>query len=111
MTTPGLPSIGAPATNALVTAGYTSLDQLAGVLTESAQQHALDLLARRTLQEVLRDGVSAVREAVVAGTAADQRLTDIGIAIVEGAKRGAGIVGKVWSVKTVTAPPAFVAVT
>lgn len=59
------------------------LEQLGGVLTESAQQHALDLVARRTLQEVLRNGVAAVRDAIVAGTATDQRLTDIGIGIVE----------------------------
>ncbi|MDQ1632362.1 MAG: hypothetical protein QOC80_2334 [Frankiaceae bacterium] len=59
------------------------LDQLAGVMTESAQQHALDLLARRTLQEVLHNGVGAVRDVIVAGTAADRRLADIGVAIVE----------------------------
>jgi regulator of protease activity HflC (stomatin/prohibitin superfamily) len=59
------------------------LEQLAGVLTESAQQHALALVARDSLQEVLRNGVGAVRDAVVAGTAADRRLVEIGIGVVE----------------------------
>jgi regulator of protease activity HflC (stomatin/prohibitin superfamily) len=59
------------------------LEQLGGVLTETAQQHALDLVARRSLQQVLTDGVGAIREAVVAGTASDHRLAEIGIGIVE----------------------------
>lgn len=58
------------------------LEQLGGVLTESAQQHALDSVARRPLQQVLADGVGVVRDAVVAGTAADPRLAEIGIGIV-----------------------------
>jgi regulator of protease activity HflC (stomatin/prohibitin superfamily) len=59
------------------------LEQLAGVLTESAQQHALALVARDSLQQVLRNGVAAVRDAVVAGTSADRRLAEIGIGVVE----------------------------
>jgi regulator of protease activity HflC (stomatin/prohibitin superfamily) len=59
------------------------LEQLAGVLTESAQQHALDLVARQSLQDVLREGVGAVRNVVMVGTAADRRLGEIGISIVE----------------------------
>jgi regulator of protease activity HflC (stomatin/prohibitin superfamily) len=59
------------------------LEQLGGVLTETAQQHALDLVARAPLTEVLRNGVAAVRDAVMTGTASDQRLADIGISVVE----------------------------
>ena len=59
------------------------LEQLGGVLTESAQQHALDLVAHHTLQEVLQGGVAPVREVIVTGTAADQRLAEIGIGVVE----------------------------
>jgi regulator of protease activity HflC (stomatin/prohibitin superfamily) len=59
------------------------LEQLGGVLTETAQQHALDLVARAPLASVLRNGVAAVRNAVMTGTAADQRLADIGITVVE----------------------------
>ncbi len=59
------------------------LEQLGGVLTETAQQHALDLVARAPLTEVLRNGVAAVRDAVMRGAATDQRLSDIGITVVE----------------------------
>src|SRR4051794_26703130 len=45
----------------------TPLDQVAGLLTETAQQHALDLLARTQLTDALVGGVPAVRGAVEAG--------------------------------------------
>ncbi|CCK26831.1 hypothetical protein BN159_2452 [Streptomyces davaonensis JCM 4913] len=60
----------------------TPLEQLGTLLTETAQQHALDVLARTPLAAALVDGVSAVRERVAAGLAAEPRLPATGIEIV-----------------------------
>ncbi|WP_367320312.1 SPFH domain-containing protein [Streptomyces sp. HUAS ZL42] len=58
------------------------LEQLGTLLTETAQQHALDVLARTPLSAALVDGVTAVRERVAAGLAAEPRLPATGIEIV-----------------------------
>ncbi|MER7573482.1 SPFH domain-containing protein [Streptomyces sp. NPDC126514] len=58
------------------------LEQLGTLLTETAQQHALHVLARTPLAAALVDGVSAVRERVAAGLAAEPRLPATGIEIV-----------------------------
>jgi regulator of protease activity HflC (stomatin/prohibitin superfamily) len=58
------------------------LDQVAGLLTESAQQHALDLLATTELTTTLTRGVAPVREAVERGLAGDLRLQETGIAVI-----------------------------
>ncbi|MGW7416616.1 SPFH domain-containing protein, partial [Streptomyces sp. NPDC054863] len=58
------------------------LEQLATLLTETAQQHALDTLARIPLAEALVDGVSAVRERIAGGLAAEPRLPATGIEVV-----------------------------
>ncbi|KWX22949.1 hypothetical protein AFM11_16340 [Mycolicibacterium wolinskyi] len=58
------------------------LEQVAGLLTESAQQHGLDLLARTTLTSALVDGISAVRKRMVDGLAADTRLAETGITVI-----------------------------
>ncbi|MFI0982115.1 SPFH domain-containing protein [Streptomyces sp. NPDC021093] len=58
------------------------LEQLATLLTETAQQHALDTLARIPLSEALVDGVSAVRERIAGGLAAEPRLPATGIEVV-----------------------------
>ncbi|MEV6110615.1 SPFH domain-containing protein [Streptomyces sp. NPDC051940] len=58
------------------------LEQLATLLTESAQQHALDVLARTPLSEALVDGVAAVRERVAGGLGADERLPATGLDVV-----------------------------
>ncbi|MGY1807637.1 SPFH domain-containing protein [Blastococcus sp. SYSU D00669] len=60
----------------------TPLQQVAGLLTETAQQHALDLLARTALTDALVGGVPAVRAAVEAGLAGDTRLAETGIAVI-----------------------------
>jgi regulator of protease activity HflC (stomatin/prohibitin superfamily) len=60
----------------------TPLEQVAALLTESAQQHGLDLLARTTLTDALIDGISAVRERMSTGLAADTRLTETGIEVI-----------------------------
>ncbi|CAL9586163.1 SPFH domain-containing protein [Streptomyces sp. enrichment culture] len=60
----------------------TPLEQLGTLLTETAQQHALDVLARTPLSAALVDGVTAVRERVAAGLAAEPRLPATGIEVV-----------------------------
>jgi regulator of protease activity HflC (stomatin/prohibitin superfamily) len=57
------------------------LEQVALLLTESAQQHALDLLAARALAEALT-ALEAVRARISTGLAADDRLAQLGIGIV-----------------------------
>ncbi|QNS02452.1 SPFH domain-containing protein [Streptomyces xanthii] len=58
------------------------LEQLSTLLTETAQQHALDVLARTPLESAMTDGVTAVRERVAAGLAAEPRLPASGIEVV-----------------------------
>ncbi|GAA4116654.1 MULTISPECIES: SPFH domain-containing protein [Streptomyces] len=58
------------------------LEQLSTLLTETAQQHALDVLARTDLSAALADGVAAVRERIAAGLAAEPRLPSTGIEVV-----------------------------
>ncbi|OQR62971.1 hypothetical protein B6E66_16400 [Streptomyces maremycinicus] len=58
------------------------LEQLGTLLTETAQQHALDVLARTSLSSALVDGVTSVRERVATGLAAEPRLPATGIEIV-----------------------------
>lgn len=58
------------------------LEQLATLLTESAQQHALEVLARTPLAAALASGVPAVRERVTEGLGAEPRLPATGIEIV-----------------------------
>ncbi|MFE2912210.1 SPFH domain-containing protein [Kitasatospora indigofera] len=58
------------------------LDQLGTLLTETAQQHALDLIARTPLAEALADGVGAVRRRVTEGLADESRLTETGLAVI-----------------------------
>lgn len=57
------------------------LEQLGTLLTETAQQHALDVLARTPLSSALVDGVTAVRERVAAGLDAEPRLPATGIEV------------------------------
>ncbi|MFC8063749.1 SPFH domain-containing protein [Streptomyces sp. NPDC057293] len=58
------------------------LEQLATLLTESAQQHALEVLARTPLAAALAEGVPAVRERVLQGLRKEPRLPATGIEIV-----------------------------
>ncbi|MEU1406458.1 SPFH domain-containing protein [Streptomyces sp. NPDC005728] len=60
----------------------TPLEQLGTLLTETAQQHALDVLARTPLSAALADGVTAVRERVAAGLGTEPRLPATGIEVV-----------------------------
>ncbi|MEU0373370.1 SPFH domain-containing protein [Streptomyces sp. NPDC006283] len=58
------------------------LEQIATLLTETAQQHALDVLARTPLSAALADGVAAVRARITDGLAAEPRLPATGIEVV-----------------------------
>jgi len=60
----------------------TPLEQLAGLLTETAQQHATDLLARMPMTNALVDGISAVRAGMSAALGGDARLAETGIAVI-----------------------------
>jgi regulator of protease activity HflC (stomatin/prohibitin superfamily) len=58
------------------------LDQIATLLTETAQQHALAVLARTPLSAALADGVTQVRGRITEGLAAEPRLPATGIEVV-----------------------------
>jgi regulator of protease activity HflC (stomatin/prohibitin superfamily) len=60
----------------------TPLEQVAGLLTETAQQQVLDLIAVSPLAAVLADGVGRVRDRILSGLSADPRLMETGIAVV-----------------------------
>ena len=59
------------------------LEQVGGLLTELAQQHALELLGRMTLPQALAEGMAAVRDRITSGLTADQRIADTGLAIID----------------------------
>ncbi|MFB7270087.1 SPFH domain-containing protein [Streptomyces sp. NPDC056244] len=58
------------------------LEQIATLLTETAQQHALDVLARTPLSAALSDGVASVRERISEGLGTEPRLPATGIEVV-----------------------------
>lgn len=60
----------------------TPLDQVAGLLTESAQQYAIDLLAAVDLTAAMTGGVGPVRVAIANGLRGDERLAETGITVV-----------------------------
>jgi hypothetical protein len=60
----------------------TPLEQVAGLLTETAQQYALELVARTTLTDTLVGGVPSVRERVAVGLMSDDRLAETGLAVI-----------------------------
>jgi regulator of protease activity HflC (stomatin/prohibitin superfamily) len=60
----------------------TPLDQVAGLLTESAQQYAIDLLASANLTTAMAGGVGPIRSVIAGGLANDERLSETGIAVV-----------------------------
>ena len=57
------------------------LQQVATLVTELAQQPALDLLTRVPLREALTAGVAPVRDAVALALADDERLEEIGVSV------------------------------
>jgi hypothetical protein len=64
------------------TARARPLEQMATLLSELAQQPALDLLAGMRLPEALTTGIAALREAVSATLADAARLSDTGVTVI-----------------------------
>ena len=60
----------------------TPLEQVAGLLTETAQQYAIDLIAGIDLETALAGGVGPIRSVIAEGLAGDPRLSETGIAVV-----------------------------
>lgn len=60
----------------------TPLEQVAGLLTETAQQNVLGLVAGSTLSAALASGVAEIRDRIVSGLTADTRLAETGIAVI-----------------------------
>jgi regulator of protease activity HflC (stomatin/prohibitin superfamily) len=60
----------------------TPLEQVGGLLTETAQQQVLGLIARSPLASVLADGLGQVRDQIHQGLTADARLAETGIAVI-----------------------------
>jgi regulator of protease activity HflC (stomatin/prohibitin superfamily) len=60
----------------------TPLEQLAALLTELAQQHAFELLARLQLAEALVNAPPLLRDQIESGLATDERLAAIGVLVV-----------------------------
>jgi regulator of protease activity HflC (stomatin/prohibitin superfamily) len=60
----------------------TPLEQVSGLLTETAQQQVLGLVAGSPLASVLADGVAQIRDRILHGLTADQRLAETGIAVI-----------------------------
>jgi regulator of protease activity HflC (stomatin/prohibitin superfamily) len=61
----------------------TPLEQLGALLTELAQQHTLDLVARMSLTQALAEGMTAIRERIRTGLVADTRIAETGIGVVD----------------------------
>lgn len=59
------------------------LEQIGALLTELAQQHALDLIATMPLTDVLARGMTAVRERIGGGLAGDRRVVETGVAVID----------------------------
>jgi regulator of protease activity HflC (stomatin/prohibitin superfamily) len=60
----------------------TPLEQVGGLLTETAQQQVLGLVASSPLSSVLADGVAQIRDRILHGLTADTRLAETGIAVI-----------------------------
>jgi regulator of protease activity HflC (stomatin/prohibitin superfamily) len=58
------------------------MDQVSTLLTQLAQQHALDLLASLPLGQAMASGVTAVRTQIGRGLVDDERLRDTGIGVI-----------------------------
>lgn len=59
------------------------LEILGGLLTELAQQPALERLATMTMRDALATGIAPVREEIAAGLADDSRLAERGIVVTD----------------------------
>nr|WP_269326995.1 SPFH domain-containing protein [Kineosporia mesophila] len=59
------------------------LEQIAQMLTEASQQHALDLLAGFSLNQALTRGMAATRDRIAQGLHQDDRLAQTGVEVVD----------------------------
>lgn len=59
----------------------TPLEQVGGLLTETAQQQVLGLIAASPLADVLAGGVARIRDRILSGLTADARLAETGIEV------------------------------
>lgn len=57
------------------------LERIAGMVTQAAQQIALDWIAHRSLQDVLREAIQGLRPLVAEGLASDTTLSDSGLQV------------------------------
>jgi len=60
----------------------TPLEQLAGLLAETAQQQVLGLIAASPMQRLLADGIEQIRDRILHGLTGDARLAETGIAVI-----------------------------
>lgn len=60
----------------------TPLEQLAGLLTETAQQQVLGMVAASPLAILLADGAGQIRDKMLTGLTADARLAETGLAVI-----------------------------
>ena len=60
----------------------TPLEQVAGLLSETAQQQVLGLIAASPMLELLGDGLGQIRDRILTGLIADTRLAETGIAVI-----------------------------
>ena len=60
----------------------TPLEQLAGLLAETAQQQVLGLIAASPLLELLGGGIGEIRDRILGGLTTDARLAETGIAVI-----------------------------
>ncbi|MBB5787463.1 SPFH domain-containing protein [Jiangella mangrovi] len=59
------------------------LDQVAHLLTETAQQHAADLLVTIPMADALGRGIAAIRDRLRTGLVGDERLRDTGVVVLD----------------------------
>jgi regulator of protease activity HflC (stomatin/prohibitin superfamily) len=60
----------------------TPLEQLAGLLSETAQQQVLGLIAASPMLDLLGDGLGQIRDRILRGLIEDTRLAETGIAVI-----------------------------
>lgn len=60
----------------------TPLEQLAGLLSETAQQQVLGLIAGSEMLPLLAGGMTEIRDRILVGLTSDQRLAETGIAVI-----------------------------
>jgi regulator of protease activity HflC (stomatin/prohibitin superfamily) len=60
----------------------TPMEQVAGLLTQMAQQYVIDELVRLELRAILADGIAPIRDRIAAGLRAEDSLREMGVGIV-----------------------------